>query len=206
MGVQSTDIAEMGLNRLITSTISESLPSTRVLKEFDQNLIKYASDNIDEEDCLRASLKLAEDSIGGFEELNKLAKKNSNKFIERLNELSEEKKKEDEEFKEFLTSIKDEIQKDIEENGIIVPFPQKQRLESTIKWLVFVLCLGVLSPFIWIFKYGFEASTQYYLIKTVIQTIVFLGFLNIPLGRHWKTWIGLIGGFIIVLLGYLGLS
>jgi hypothetical protein len=44
------------------------------------------------------------------------------------------------------------------------------------------------------------------LTKSVIQIVIFPGFINIPLGRHWKTWINIIDGFIIVILGYLGLS
>ena len=73
--INSADIADIGLTKLVSATITHSLPNTRIIKELDDNIQKYAKDKIEVGDCVRVANLIANRTITNLEELNNLAKK-----------------------------------------------------------------------------------------------------------------------------------
>lgn len=209
--LNGADLSSLGLNRLISSTISESLPKARVLKEFDDNLSTYAKDNINDYDCVRATIKIAENSLGGFDDLNDLANKDPEEFVNRLSELSRIKKEEDAKFHESIKSVVTEVYSKMKpEKQVLIE--DKVELDTikykkTISWLIYAICILIASVFLWTFDYLFSLDSirihpNYFLFKSVSQLSILMGFLAIPLKKDWKYWIGLTTSFIIAILSY----
>lgn len=94
--VKANEITEVGLTRLVSGTISNSLPSSRVLKEFDENLEKYAAGKIEPSECVFLANRIANKTITNLEHLNKTAKDSPEQFIQELNNEIHRAKKEDE--------------------------------------------------------------------------------------------------------------
>lgn len=90
--VKTDDIIDIGLTRLVSTTISNSLPNPRLLKELDENIQKYAKDKIDPSDCVRVANLIANRTLTNLEQLNKLAKSNEDDFVMKIKELSEKAK------------------------------------------------------------------------------------------------------------------
>lgn len=110
--VKATETIDIGLTRLISCAISNSLPSARVIKELDENIQKYAKDKVDPKDVVRIANMIANKTISNLEELNKKARTNSDDFVKTLQELSDIEKKNEEkrqsEIKSLLIKIKTE--------------------------------------------------------------------------------------------------
>ncbi len=112
--VKSNEVNEIGLTRLIANAINDSLPNPRVLKEFDENVQKYATNNIEPSDCVRVANAIANKTINNLEQLNKIANEDSDEFIIALKDLAR-KAKIDEGRKEKLTiQIIDKIHQEFE--------------------------------------------------------------------------------------------
>ncbi len=101
--VNIEEIAEIGLTQLVSITINNSLPNSRVLKELDENIQKYAVDKIEPVDCIRLAGNVASQTVlnmNSIEALNKVAKESPVDFVNQLKEYvelskSEEKSKAD---------------------------------------------------------------------------------------------------------------
>src|SRR6202000_1887123 len=57
--VGSSELSVLGLTRLVSNTISYSLPSTRVLKMLDENFTKYGGTSITADDTLMVASMIA---------------------------------------------------------------------------------------------------------------------------------------------------
>ena len=79
-------LSDIGLSSSISLTLSQNLPKAKVLKQLDENIYKYAKDNISDENIIRISNRITVHELEEIEELNALAEKDKQKFINRLNE------------------------------------------------------------------------------------------------------------------------
>ncbi len=113
--VKTDDIIDIGLTRLVATTISESMPNPRVLKELDENIQKYAKDKIDPSDCVRVANMIANRTLTNLEQLNKIAKTNQEEFVLQLKDLSAKSKideaRKDKFTKDLITNIHSDFEK-----------------------------------------------------------------------------------------------
>lgn len=100
--IPSNNIANIGLSSLISLTFTESLPKTSIIKEFEHNIQKYRTKDIQDEDIVRVANRIVDKQLTDIDELNKLAEENTEAFIERL---EQESKKQLDVEKERIKSI-----------------------------------------------------------------------------------------------------
>lgn len=115
--VMNDNLANIGLMSSISLTLNQNLPKAKVLKELDDNIYKYAKDNISDEDIVRISNRIVDKQLTDIEveNINKLAdKENKEEFITKLKEESLKQKDKEEKvsqnidrvFKSFISQIK----------------------------------------------------------------------------------------------------
>lgn len=100
--IANNDLSDIGLSSSISLTLSQNLPKAKVLKELDENIYKYAKDNISDEKIIRISNRITVHKLEEIEELNALAEKDKQKFINRLNEEANRQRETDEKTKQNL--------------------------------------------------------------------------------------------------------
>jgi|UniRef100_UPI0025B8F967 hypothetical protein len=103
LNVNNEEVVNIGLSRLISSSINSRLPSSRILRELDENIQKYARDKISDRDIIRVANRIANKTLVNLEQLNKIANKSPIKFVERL---ASEAKKEEEREKKLVEKFK----------------------------------------------------------------------------------------------------
>lgn len=113
--VKIGDINEIGLTRLVANTINDSLPNPRVLKEFDDNIQKYAFGKIEASDCVRVANMIANKTLTNLEQLNKTANSNKEDFILQLKDLSARAKQDEAKKVKVKNEIIETIYKEFEE-------------------------------------------------------------------------------------------
>jgi len=106
--VMNDNLANIGLMSSISLTLNQNLPKTRVLKELDDNIYKYAKDNISDEDIVRISNRIVDKQLTDIEveNLNKLAEKgNKEDFITKLREESSKQKEKEEKVSQNIDRV-----------------------------------------------------------------------------------------------------
>lgn len=101
----SNDLGNIGLSSSISLTLNKNLPKARVLKEFDDNLCKYAKDNISDEDVSNISKRITSKGLSNaeIEHINKLAQQDDKtSYFNKLNEISNKQKDEDRKLKDLV--------------------------------------------------------------------------------------------------------
>lgn len=91
--IDSQDLAEIGLTSMISLTLNNNLPKSRILRELDDNIHKYAKENISDTDIVRVATRITNKQLKDIEALNDLADKDKEKFVKRLEEEASKQKK-----------------------------------------------------------------------------------------------------------------
>ncbi len=107
--ISNAEISSIGLSRLVSATLDDSLPSALTIKKLDDNIRKYADGNITHEDVIRVSKSIAERTITNLDDLNKLAEDDDKKFVETLQSIANTQKKKEDEFTQLLNRLVDDI-------------------------------------------------------------------------------------------------
>src|SRR5690606_33900703 len=76
IGASVDEITDIGLNGLIAVTLSESLPKASIIRELDDNLVKYTCDGITDRDVVLIATRIANRQLEGIHDLNKAARRN----------------------------------------------------------------------------------------------------------------------------------
>jgi hypothetical protein len=117
--VKAGETTEIGLTRLVSCAISNSLPSARVIKELDENIQKYAQDKVDAQDIVRVADVIANKTLVNLEYLNKIAKSNSEEFVKKLKDVSDKEKQTEMqrqlEIKKLLLKIKSDSEEKVKQ-------------------------------------------------------------------------------------------
>ncbi|MET3878952.1 hypothetical protein [Chitinophaga sp. OAE865] len=90
--IDATELATIGLSRLISNTMNDSLPHAGIIRELDLNIQKYSKENISEEDVVRVSKMIASRKIENIEALNELANSDSREFTKKLQQIADQQK------------------------------------------------------------------------------------------------------------------
>jgi len=106
--VSLDQLADIGISSLVSLTFTESLPKTAIIQELEDNIQKYAKEDIKTQDIIRVATRIADKQLTNIEELNKLAKEDQEKFV---NKLEEEAQKQSEIEAERLASLAKIVEK-----------------------------------------------------------------------------------------------
>ena len=120
--LNSSEISELGLTRLVSTTISYSLPSPKVLRDLDRNFNTYGDGNLTADDTVMVATLIAKKKIEKPEELNILAHNDSSTFISKVKGYAEEGRKEEKEIQKKLDRLLEKldivVRKDIENKKV----------------------------------------------------------------------------------------
>jgi len=108
--VNFNELGDIGINSLLSLAVSESLPSSKVIQELEDNIKKYAGLDIDDSDILLISKRITNNELKNIKELNQLANKDDKAFVNRLNEEAKIQKENErsraKKFEEILGELK----------------------------------------------------------------------------------------------------
>lgn len=101
--IDTSELVNIGLTSTISLALNKNLPKSKVLKELDENICKYAQDEISDADIVKIATRITNKQLTNLEELNQLANdENKEQFITRLqNEAEEQKKTEKEQLRKI---------------------------------------------------------------------------------------------------------
>ena len=91
--LDTNDLAEIGLSSLISLSINDSLPKTSIIRELDDNIHKYAEEDLKDIDIVRIATRITNNQLKDINELNTLASSKKEEFVKRLKEESDKQKK-----------------------------------------------------------------------------------------------------------------
>jgi cytidylate kinase len=103
--INSSDLSSLGLTRLVSTTISYSLPSPKVLRDLDDNFNAYGGTAITADDTIMVASMIAKKRIDRPEELNKIALQNPDNFISKVKDFADQGRREEKEMQEKLQKI-----------------------------------------------------------------------------------------------------
>lgn len=124
--LSTSDLTDIGLNSMLSLAINRSLPSTKVISELEDNILKYGKESISDSDVVLLSQRISQSQIKDISSLNKIAKADPSEFISQV-QLEAKKQKDYEQnlYNKLSSEIKrlsqkaDEINTDIENNNVI---------------------------------------------------------------------------------------
>lgn len=104
IGASVDEITDIGLNGLIAVTLSESLPKASIIRELDDNLVKYTGDGITDRDVVLVATRIANRLLDGIHDLNKAARRSKEEFVNRIRSEAQKQEQEEGEQKEKLNA------------------------------------------------------------------------------------------------------
>ncbi|MCG8206489.1 hypothetical protein [Tenacibaculum finnmarkense] len=84
--INGVDLAEIGLTSTISLTLSKNLPTSKIIRELDDNIHKYAKEEISDTDIVRVATRITNKQLKDIEKLNSLAINNKVEFVKQLEE------------------------------------------------------------------------------------------------------------------------
>ncbi|SDL34662.1 hypothetical protein SAMN05421823_105261 [Catalinimonas alkaloidigena] len=111
--VGENQLADFGINALISCSLSDALPKASIIRSLDDNLEKYIKDNtLTENDILRIATRISHREFIDIEKVNSLSHENPSAFIEKIKEESERQRMVEEErarnFESMFTELKEQ--------------------------------------------------------------------------------------------------
>lgn len=92
--IQGGDLADIGLTSTLSLTLNSNLPKSQILRELDDNIQKYAKEDISDTDIVRVATRITNKQLKNIEELNELAgKEDKSLFVKKLEEEANKQKK-----------------------------------------------------------------------------------------------------------------
>ncbi|WP_418233357.1 hypothetical protein [Butyricimonas virosa] len=82
----NNELVDIGLTSLVAFTLNDSLPKARIIRELDENIQKYKSEDFTDRDVLLLSTRITKRQVENIEDLNELARKDTIKFAARIKE------------------------------------------------------------------------------------------------------------------------
>ncbi|GHC43011.1 hypothetical protein [Ulvibacter litoralis] len=91
--MDADDLADIGLTSSIAFTLNRDLPKSKIIRELDDNIHKYASEDLSDSDIVRIATRITNKQLTDIKELNDLAQNKKEEFVRRLEEESNKQKK-----------------------------------------------------------------------------------------------------------------
>ena len=212
--INSSELSSLGLTRLVSATISYSLPSPKVLRDLDENFNSYGGSTITADDTVMVASMIANKRIIKPEELNKIALQNPESFISKVKEFADEGRREEKEMKEKLDKILSHLevefkrqQEEKKELKMEIPIPvvveeskidiEKENLLKSnrrLKNLLLIIGFVFISLAWWIFDHlitvEFLASQINYVLIKIAGQLLLVTFALTIFNKHYRpAWI-----------------
>ncbi|MBS2099763.1 hypothetical protein [Carboxylicivirga linearis] len=117
----NANIAHTGLACLVSSSLIESMPKNSIIKELDDNINKYANEDLTPEQVVRVAKRIANKQVNDLDQLNSLAKDDKEAFVKRLQKEAEKQKqieiKRNEQVNDILNEFEKETKRLSEQNN-----------------------------------------------------------------------------------------
>ncbi len=84
--IKGDDLSEIGLTSSISLTLGSNLPKSQILRDLDDNIHKYAKEEISDTDILRVATRITNKQLQDINKLNALAERDKEQFVKRLEE------------------------------------------------------------------------------------------------------------------------
>jgi len=111
--IGENDLADIGITRMISCTLNETLPKSAIIRELDDNIKKYAAEKISDKDIIRVATRIANRNLKNLEEINNLATNNKEDFVKRLQKEADiEREQSEKRAKEFQEIIEKLVKKE----------------------------------------------------------------------------------------------
>ena len=110
--IVTEDVSEIGITSLVAFTLNESLPKTSLIKELEDNIQKYAIDEVSDSDIVLVSSRIVNRQLRNIQELNNLANIDKVAFVDRLKKEATLQKEEEEKQKEGISQLLNNLQKE----------------------------------------------------------------------------------------------
>ena len=107
--VSSDEMVDIGLTTLVAHTLNKSLPKARIIRELDENIQKYKTEDITDRDVYLLSVRIANNQEKDIEELNTLAVKDTVEFNCRVKEEARKQAEIENEQREQLNKLYSEL-------------------------------------------------------------------------------------------------
>jgi len=189
--INSSELSSLGLTRLVSTTISFSLPSSKVLRDLDENFNTYGGTEITADDTVMVAAMIAKKKILKPEDLNRLAHQNSESFISKVKEYANQGRNEEKEMKEKLEKVLQHLESSftkqqekktdislikVEETNIseVVKDEKLEKNNRMLKIALIVISVIFASFFWWTFEliFGLIQYDNFYLIKILMQLLI----------------------------------
>lgn len=109
--IGDSDLADIGITRMISCTLNETLPKSTIIRELDDNIKKYGAEKISDKDIIRVATRIANRNFKDLEGLNKLADDNGEAFVKRLQKEADIEREEGEKRMKGLQDLIDKLVK-----------------------------------------------------------------------------------------------
>lgn len=107
--VSSDEMVDIGLTTLVAHTLNKSLPKAHIIRELDENIQKYKTEDITDRDVYLLSVRIANNQVKDLEELNTLAVKDTVEFNCRVKEEARKQAEIEKEQREQLNKLYSEL-------------------------------------------------------------------------------------------------
>lgn len=107
--VSSDEMVDIGLTTLVAHTLNKALPKARIIRELDENIQKYKTEDITDRDVYLLSVRIANNQVKDLEELNTLAVKDTVEFNCRVKEEARKQAEIEKEQREQLNKLYSEL-------------------------------------------------------------------------------------------------
>ncbi len=97
ISMDSTDLADIGITSLISLTLSDNLPKASVIRELDDNIHKYASEELTDGDIVKIATRITNKQLQDIDSLNNLASNDKVEFVKRLEQEAKKQAQQDQE-------------------------------------------------------------------------------------------------------------
>ena len=94
---------------MVAHTLNKSLPKARIIRELDENIQKYKSEDLTDRDVYLLSVRIANNQVKNIEELNILAENNAVEFNCRVKEEARKQAEIEKEQREQLNKLYSEL-------------------------------------------------------------------------------------------------
>jgi hypothetical protein len=219
--INSSELSSLGLTRLVSTTISFSLPSTKVLRDLDENFNTYGGTKITADDTVMVAAMIAKKKILRPEELNRLANQDSESFISKVKEYANQGRKEEKEINGNLEKIlfhletsfskqqekkEDFLNIEVVEKNIseIIKDEKLEKSNRKLKIALIIICLLFVSFFWWSLELflGIQHYGNYLLIKILVQALLITLTLLFFYKEYRNTWISTSIAIFIAILNF----
>lgn len=95
LALSNNELIDIGLTSLVAVTLNASLPKASIIRELDDNIQKYASEELSDKDVILISTRIANRQLKNIQEINKLASSDKEKFVSKLKIEAKKQEKED---------------------------------------------------------------------------------------------------------------